>query len=468
MRISLSNEKITFANADLFRKGIYAQFGYFEKQQIGIHRLTDTETKFFLYGGGAGGGKSWLGWEWLLWSSIAYPGIRSFVGREELKRLRQTTLKTFFKVCRKYKIPDDLFIINMQDNVIRFENGSQIDLLDLRFLPSDPLFERFGSYEYTFGWLEEAGEISFAAFDVLKSRIGRQYNDKYNLTPKLYITCNPKRNWLYRTFYLPSIDNTLPKGYYFLQSLAKDNPRIESNYVEGLNELQDKTLRARLRDGLWEYDTNPNRLISDQAINDLFTNPVQESTFSCITADVARYGSDFFVIVVWKGWQVVEMCVIEKGSLEDSANTIESLRSKYRIGKSQVLVDEDGVGGGLVDFVHYTGFVNNHSPIEIMGEKENYANLATQCAYRIAARIEKREITFSASLSEKHKDFLIQDMEYVQMIPLEPGAKLRLLSKERIKEENGGRSPDFWDALKMREWFEIAFIDLSAPALWGF
>src|SRR5205823_668645 len=93
-----------------------------------------------------------------------------------------------FKVCSFHHIPASDFKYNGQDHYIQFANGSRIDLLDLKFLPRDPLYERYGSAEYTDGWIEEAGEVHFAAFDTLKSRIGRHLNDQYGLIPKMLIT----------------------------------------------------------------------------------------------------------------------------------------------------------------------------------------------------------------------------------------------------------------------------------------
>lgn len=40
-----------------------------------------------------------------------------------------------------------------KDNFIELGNGSRIDLLDLQYQPRDPLYERFGSLEYTGGWI---------------------------------------------------------------------------------------------------------------------------------------------------------------------------------------------------------------------------------------------------------------------------------------------------------------------------
>lgn len=67
--------------------------------------------------------------------SLCYPGTKWFIGREELKRLRESTLITFFKVCTQYGIKRDKdFKYNGQDHYIQFANNSRIDLLDLRYL----------------------------------------------------------------------------------------------------------------------------------------------------------------------------------------------------------------------------------------------------------------------------------------------------------------------------------------------
>lgn len=440
-----------FSNSD------YEIFEYFEKQREAIEILTDHETKYFLYGGGAGGGKTWTGWEWLIWSSLAYPGIRSFVGRNELKRLRLTTLKTFYKVCKKYGLKEGIdFTRNGVDNYIQFKNGSQIDLLDLRYLPGDPLFERFGSYEYTFGWLEEAGEVHFGAYDVLKSRIGRQYNDKYNLLPKLYITCNPKKNWLKRLFYDKWVKGELEKPFYFLQSLAKDNPRLDSAYHDNLNELSDKSLKARMKEGRWDYDDNPMRIILDPAISDMWTNKVKPNEDQkYITADVARLGSDFFTIFVWYGWVIKELVVIEKSRLNEAADIIETLREKHQIGKSQVYCDEEGLGSGIVDFGRYKGFVSNSSVVEIKGQKENYSKLNDQVGFRFAKRINKRQIRIDCEIEEKYREYLVNDLEAVERQASNDDQKIRLISKDKMKETTGGRSPDFWDGMRIREYIEL-------------
>src|SRR5690625_4973780 len=100
------------------------------KQAETFKLLTENnEIRYILFGGGAEGGKTWISWFWLTSMCMKYPDTRWFCGREELKRLRTTTLKTFFKMCKMYGIEN--YKYNAQDYYIEFENGSTIELLEL-------------------------------------------------------------------------------------------------------------------------------------------------------------------------------------------------------------------------------------------------------------------------------------------------------------------------------------------------
>lgn len=46
-------------------------------------------------------------------------------------------------------------------------------------MPSDPMYERFGSLELTDGFIDESGEISEKCIEIILTRIGRQENEKY-------------------------------------------------------------------------------------------------------------------------------------------------------------------------------------------------------------------------------------------------------------------------------------------------
>lgn len=438
------------------------------KQDLAYERLHDDTTRFLLFGGGAEGGKSWLGAEWLMTNCYFYPGTKWFIGRNELKRLMQSSYATFRKVCEHHKIPDSDWKLNGQYNYVQFTNGSRIDLLDLKYQPSDPMFQRFGSTEYTGGWIEEAGEVNFMAFDVLKSRIGRWKNDEYDLNPaKMLLTCNPEQNWLYRIFYKPWKKNELKKGYAFIQALYKDNPYTSEQAGERLDEITDKVLRKRLKMGLWEYADSDNSLLDYDSIIDLFTNVIDNSVKAFdhkpkkyFSADVARYGSDKVTMGTWDGFKLIDLDWKQKRGIDQTAEDIKQKLIDQAIPRSHAIIDDDGVGGGVVDLLRgVKGFVGNRSALptfdKLTGEKkDNYRNLRSQCGFMLAEKIMNHEIAITADIDEPTKEMIVEDLQQLKRKETTTEAPLQLIPKDEIKEALG-RSPDFGDMMMMRMFFEL-------------
>ena len=450
---------------ELFKRGIFTPFctkdgKVHEKQVEALETLTDKDTREFGYGGAAGGAKSWTGCVWVTMSAKAFPDTRWFIGREELKRLRESTLITFFKVCREYGITGWQY--NGQDHFIKFNNGSRIDLLDLKALPSDPLYERYGSIEYTGGWIEEGGEVAEGAYDTLKSRIGRQNNDKYSLFPKLFVTLNPKKNWCHRVFWVPFKEGKLVAGIKFLQAFVQDNPFIDPSYIESLRSITDEVRKQRLLYGNFDYDDDPATLIPYDKILDCFTNTFVHEGEKYITADIARFGSDSTVIALWDGYR----CSLQqfKGkSVSEVAEIIKGTQAKEGVSNSNTIVDEDGVGGGVMDILKCKGFVNNsralpnpNAPYTDRGEKpvDNFANLKSQCYYKLAEFINFGKLYIFCN-DVAIKSSIIQELEQVKRHNVDKDGKQQVVPKDKVKEIIG-RSPDFSDALMMRMWFEFA------------
>lgn len=428
----------------------------------------EDECKYPVFGGGAGGGKSWMGCEWLMTNCYFYTGSKWFIGREELSRLKKSTYVTFQKVCKYHNIPRTDWKFNGQDNYIEFRNtetnsfdgaGSRIDFLDLAFAPRDPLYERYGSSEYSGGWIEEAGEVNFLAFDVLKSRIGRHMNKEANIPIKMLITCNPKKNWLYKYVYMPWKEGTLEKDFKFIQSLYKDNPHTAEEYGDQLASIKDKATKERLMYGNWEYDDDPATLIEYEAILDIFTNTVEESISKFMTVDVARYGQDKTVFMFWKGFEVYKIKVHTKQGVDVTSDKLREYAKEEQIPFSHIIVDEDGVGGGVVDNVRgVKGFINNSSAILTQEQERdkktiNYQNLKTQCYYLISDKINNHEIAVKTE-DENIKADLTEELEYVKSKDIDKGGKLKIIGKDEVKEFIG-RSPDYSDALMMRIYFTL-------------
>ncbi len=423
-----------------------------KKQEIAWKLLLDSTTKYILFGGAAGPGKSWQGCEWEFYMSMVYPGTRWFIARDELKKIRETTLQTLFKVFSHHKIDPSYYNYNAQDHYIQFVNGSRIDLIDLKFVPRDPLYERLGSYEFTGGFIEEAGEVHKAAFDMLKTRVGRWKNKEYGLLQKIFCTANPKRNWIYHLFYKPYKLRQLPSEYACVFGLAKDNPHNTKEYLKSLHDIDDNVMRERLLKGNWEYSTEEDRLFELDALDDMFTNKfILPGPDKYMTCDVARLGSDLSVFGNWAAFVLEHIHTIDKMKIPPQVQMGQHLAQKYAVSSSFIVADEDGIGGGFVDSMECKGFINNSKPIKEKGKFLNYANLKSQCAYKFAKRVNERGVRIS---DRTHEERIKEDLDVFRRKEVDAEGKLALISKEDMKEKLR-RSPDFGDMLIMREYFEI-------------
>ena len=418
-----------------------------KKQENAIFYLKDKTTKELLYGGAAGGAKTTLGCLWLIEMCQTYEGSRWLMGRSKLKALRETTLNTFFEMASKLGISDQ-FTYNSQNSSINWTNGSQILLKDLFLYPSDPNFDSLGSLEITGAFIDECNQVSHKAWQIVLSRC-RYKLKEFGLTPKVLGTCNPAKNWTYKEFYNPNKNGTLPLNRKFIQSLPTDNPHLPSSYLESLLSL-DKVSKERLYFGNWEYDDDPSALIDIDSITDYF-NPthIQKTGEMYMTIDVARKGKDNTVFRVWDDWLCIYRFGIDKSDLTVVVNKAIDLQKRYNIPLTKVIADEDGVGGGVVDFLKCKGFINGSSPLK----GENFNNLKSQCGFKMAQKIVSRECGEICNNSAVIQ-ITMEEMEQVKQKDIDKDGKIALVSKDIVKQMIG-RSPDEWDSIMMRYYFEL-------------
>ena len=382
-----------------------------DKQSEAYGLLMDEETTELIFGGGAGGAKSFLGCAWIILCCLAFPETQWLIGRKKLKALKRTTLRTFFEICRMWNIKNHIdYKYNSQDNIITFTNGSVIFLYDMALYPADPNFDELGSLELTGAFIDEVNQIIAKAWEVVKSRIRYKLesfcglcchpisaknfvrpdknskgedvnvylcpgckNETVGLLPRILGTCNPSKNWVKTDFYDLDKAGKLEPGKRFLQSLVTDNPFISKSYISNLMKMKNKALKERLLNGNWEYDDDPAVLFEVAVINDLVTNTGLDDGIRYITGDVARKGRDKMVIMYWEGWILKEIHVLPyeiKKNTQESAKWIRNFAGRKKVRRSNIVLDEDGVGGGVVDSVEgCIGFVNNSRPLETREDK---------------------------------------------------------------------------------------------------
>lgn len=421
-------------------------------RQKDVARLwIDQVSEDIVYGGSKGSGKSYLGASLIFGDALLYPNTHYFISRKKLNDIRKYTIPTINEVFQDWELTTDYYNFNGQDNVYTLYNGSKVFLIEAKYLPSDPTYARFGSMQMTRGWIEEAGEFEVEAKNNLSASIGRWKNDEYSLVGKLLQTCNPSKNYLYKDYYKPNKEGSLPKEKRFVQAYPEDNKQLDSGYLERLNRTLSKNEKERLLKGNWEYDDDPSALCDYDAITDIFTNELKSSGQKYLTADIARMGSDKAIIAVWDDWNIIEFVVRDLSSMTTIQNDINTLRSKHSIPSRKCVADEDGIGGGVVDNCKIRGFVNNSTALD----GENYFNLQSQCCYRLARQINTSQIRITADLSDKHREEIIEELEQLKSYHEDKDGKMRILPKEQIK-QNIGRSPDWRDVLMMRCYFDVA------------
>jgi hypothetical protein len=420
-----------------------------KKQSQAWRLLMDDVTNEVLYGGSAGAGKSWLGCLWITMLCLKYKGIRCLIGRTVLTQLKMTTLNTLFETLQSMNLKSgEHYTYNGQSNIITFQNGSEIILKDLQYQPSDPNFDSLGGLELTAVFVDEASQISQLSYQILKSRIRFKLNE-YNLQPKILMTCNPGQVWLKKVFYLPYIQDSLPENMKFVPALPMDNPHLPASYIEMLKTLP-SAQRKRLLEGDWNYmDESDNLFDFDSISNSVFSNVPQGTDKKYISVDVARFGTDRSVTIVWSGLVVLEVLVYTKLSTVELSSEIKELIAKYGVHPNNVIVDSDGVGGGVADQIKGTNFVNNSRALH----EQNFSNLKSQCYVKLSELFKEGKISLNI-LDPNVVDELTQELLAIKLKDMDKDNKVQVQSKDEMKKILG-KSPDLSDALMMRMYYEI-------------
>ena len=439
------------------------------KQAEAYEKWIDDVTEQILYGGAKGGGKSFLGVSLIFNDALLYPETHYYIARKELNDLRKFTIPTIHEVFQKMGLSIDEYTkFNGQDNYYTLHNGSKVFLIACKDEPSDPLFERFGSMQMTRGMLEEGGEIPEAAKENLWLATGRWKNDVYGIKKKQIITANPKKGWMKRQFVDPFFAGTLPKNRAFIQAFATDNKYLPEGYVETLASIPDQVARQRLYEGSWEYDESKDSLVTFDALTDCFSNTIVKDGQKYMLVDVARLGKDSTTFMFFDDLELYRVEKRQKQTTTVTEQQIKDFASTEHIPYSNILIDEDGIGGGVVDHLFgVKGFTANSTPFPTASEirtreskiannsfvpKTVYANLKAQCAWKVAELINERKMSFRVP---EYRDEIIGDLSALLRVKeVDSDGKKQLRPKEQVKLELG-RSPDVGDPIIYRGYFEL-------------
>lgn len=271
-----------------------------------------------------------------------------------------------------------------------------------------------------------------------------------------------------------SIDD-LVKSFTFIEWDIYENRALLSKDPAYLANLyaQDEIERKKLLEWNRHVTANDMGIYDNQSIEDLFTNFVEESDLAFITCDVARFGRDLAIIMVWNGRLCHTISIWTKSSTITLHDDIEKWRQLFKVPTSHSAVDQDWVGWWVVDIWWYYWFSGGMPALEDPKTwiKENYANVKTQCYYRSSDRINASKM--SVSLDNIYvnwiktniikiwestfgvKELIKKQLRCIKRKNPDKEWKKQINTKEEQKIILWWMSPDFADTIMMREVFDL-------------
>jgi phage terminase large subunit len=466
--------------------GATAEINLLPKQTEAWDAYEDPEITEVGYGGAAGGGKTRLGWYLAISISEQYPGARGVVGRKELKNLKATTLVELWEIFKELGYAVDVdYTYNDNKSVLRFANGSEIMLVDTAFSPQDPEYTNLGGLPLTWSWLDESNETPEKAKAILKTRVGRMnkfhkgrvvssvpegIKDFSEIKPFWLETFNPNKGHVHRDYYKPWKEGKLPKYRRFIRALPGDNPHLSRAYLENLGRA-DKATRERLLLGNFDFDSDPTKLMTYDAITDLETNTLlNNDKVKTLIVDVARFGGDKIVLGTFEGKELYALGVYTYQGTDETIKKMREEAVAEGVAFSNILADEDGIGGGVVDNMKgIKGFSGAASPLLVWDYVKlklvpaNFTNFRSQCYFKLAdmvndhlisVKIRKFNTNIEGYTKEQAISDLFEELDAIKRKDDSDGSKQAVIPKSEMKEQLG-RSPDFADILMMRMYYEL-------------
>jgi len=346
--------------------------------------------------------------------------------------------KIAFNRLRRYLAATKMYRFNETNLIIYCPNGAEI-----HFKSAEKPDNLYGEDVYACVF-DEAPRAREEAWFALRSTL-----TSTNAPCKLIGNFGGISNWVHKLKDKSKTD----KEYEYFKVTCWD--AVAEGIIDEEEVLQAKRdLPEKIFKELYEAEQSEDegQLIMNESIIKLFSNTHIESGVKYITADIARLGKDKTVIFVWDGWRVIEIKEMLVSKVNESVDAINALATAHNVNRSNIIVDEDGVGGGVKDYLNCLGFVNNSKPIKYRNKEENFVNLKTQCYYKLAEIINRNEIYVNCN--ELQERMLTEELEMVRLAKEVDAQKIALKNKDEIKKIIG-RSPDYSDGLMLRVWFEL-------------
>ena len=397
--------------------------------------------RYLLFGGAIRGGKTYAMLLLVLALARIYKGSRWAIVRRDLPTLKRNTLPSFEKVKPSGFVGE----VNRTDWYADCANGSRIFFF-AESAERDPELNRWRGLECNGFALEEANEISEAAFNKAIERAGSWQCQGEQPPPLILATCNPTLSWVKRVWYDPWVKGQLGQPWYYLPARVDDNPHLDAGYISSLETLRDTDPAAydRFVKGNWESADEPDQLISyDWTLQARNVEPV-DGRYT-LGVDIARYGDDDTVLCHKKGNAIIRLEYHHGLSLERVTALVRSRIVDGPIDARNVLVDAVGLGAGVVDNLRADGFpvtevISGAKGVETRGDTFRFRNLRSQMWWHAREQLRLGQVCFEVDDPRLREDLTAPRYKITgdRVVVVE--------SKDEIKKRIG-RSTDAADAV---------------------
>lgn len=407
---------------------------------------------------------------------------------------------------------------------VTFPSGAFCDLTHISDERRDKLLERIKGWQYDLIYLDEGTSYEWTTFLTLFSR----NRGKGKWTGKMRMTTNPKKtHWLrkfldwyigadgfirkdrdgvVRYFYIngkrvedvvwgdskeevyqlcrQSIDRQLRKlgseftykdliksFCFYLGNISENKASIGSNkgYVGSVAAMGGESAMANL-EGNWNVDPDSDEYIPIpfDVSREVFSNDPKVNGDKWITVDLADIGKDNLVAIVWDGFHMIDIMIVQRSTPRMNADMILDLARDHDIADCNIIYD--GINAAyMYDYIpDAMPFISGKQPVGVEGRSAS--TLKDECYLRLVRVLKERNMSCSESvasrryLHQKNTSEVYFENEFTEECSVVrfnklPSGKMRLMSKKDMNAMLGkGRSMDVLDPCAMRMYPVLQFV----------
>lgn len=277
-------------------------------------------------------------------------------------------------------------------------------------------------------------------------------------------------------------ENVFIQSVTFVRADLSQNPMLllsDPSYLGRLG-AQDRAQVMRDLKANWNAVEETDDLVTFDDMEDIFENSFQlDDHHRYVTGDIALEGGDNLILWLWEGWHVKDMFVCRTDSKRTAALVRHQLKV-WGVDESSFCYDGQGIGTYIKGFFpRALKFISQASPMAEPIEKDSkddeadeedvkyaYKDLKSQCAFLLYLKIKDKGISFDPSLLDRevsgngYDGLPLRQILQKERLVIKRDNSIRnkgfALMSKRLTKQFIGHSPDFFDALIYRVYFDLA------------